>query len=213
MALMTGLLGGFGHCAGMCGPLVGSIALVSGPLGPRRAVAGQLIYHLGRLTTYAFLGGLFGLTGAFVDVAGRLAGLSHAVAVGAGALMIALGLGTLGSADAMRRLEARFSTRVVAFVKGLMGGGPGRLYPLGLALGFLPCGLSFTVFLGSAGIGSLLGGGLFALAFGLGTLPALFLAGALATYLGVRARGALYRLGGVVVVAMGILFLARGLSH
>jgi len=53
MALLTGLLGGFGHCIGMCGPLVGAFALASGSLGPRRSMAGQLAYHAGRVTTYA----------------------------------------------------------------------------------------------------------------------------------------------------------------
>jgi sulfite exporter TauE/SafE len=211
MALATGFLGGFGHCVGMCGPLVGSLALAAGPLGPRRSLSGQLAYHAGRLTTYAALGAVLGLTGSFVNVAGRLAGLSQVVAVVAGALMILLGLGAAGLSTALGRLEARTSARVVAFVRDVVGGGPGRLYPAGLALGFLPCGLSWTVFLGAAGTGSLPEGLLLALAFGLGTVPALLLAGAVATWLGVRARGLLYRMGGVLVAAMGVLFLVRGL--
>ncbi len=85
IAFATGLVGGFGHCAAMCGPLVGSIAVASGSLGPRRAVGGQLAYHAGRVTTYAVLGGAMGLTGSFVDVAGRLAGIQRGAAVAAGA--------------------------------------------------------------------------------------------------------------------------------
>ena len=34
MAFVTGLLGGFGHCIGMCGPLVGSFALATGRARP-----------------------------------------------------------------------------------------------------------------------------------------------------------------------------------
>ena len=96
MAFVTGLLGGFGHCIGMCGPLVGSFALATGALGPRRSLAGQLAYHGGRITTYAVLGAVEGLTGSFVNVAGRLAGLQDLVAVVAGVLMILLGLGAAG---------------------------------------------------------------------------------------------------------------------
>src|SRR6266536_4613378 len=85
LALTTGLLGGFGHCAGMCGPLVASVGLVSSPLlGARRALGGQLLYNAGRVTTYALLGALMGLTGSFVNTAGRLAGLQDVVAVLAG---------------------------------------------------------------------------------------------------------------------------------
>jgi hypothetical protein len=155
MAFVTGLLGGFGHCIGMCGPLVGSFALATGALGPRHSLAGQLAYHGGRITTYALLGAVMGLTGSFVNVAGRLAGLQDVVAVLAGVLMILLGLGAAGVSGALKKLEARASARVVRIVRGLLsGGGPGRLYPTGLALGLLPCGLSWTMFLGAAATGS-----------------------------------------------------------
>jgi hypothetical protein len=213
MAFVTGLLGGFGHCIGMCGPLVGSFALATGPLGPRRSMAGQLAYHAGRVTTYAAIGAVMGLTGAFVNVAGRLAGLQEVVSVVAGLLMILLGLGAAGVSGALKRLEARASTRVVGAVRGVLaGGGPGRLYPTGLVLGLLPCGLSWTMFLGAAATGSLPRGLALALAFALGTVPALLLAGAAGALLGARARGALYRLGGVLVAVMGALFVARGLG-
>jgi sulfite exporter TauE/SafE len=211
VAFATGLLGSFGHCAAMCGPLVGSFALAAGPLGTRRAIAGQLAYHAGRITTYAAVGGVMGLTGSFVNVAGRLAGVQQAVALAAGALMVLLGLGAAGVSTALKRLEARASGKVVALVRGLLqGGGPGRLYPTGLALGLLPCGLSWTVFLGAAGTGSLPEGLLVALAFGLGTVPALLAIGVAGSAIGARARGALVKAGGVLVALLGVVFLLRG---
>jgi sulfite exporter TauE/SafE len=211
VAFATGLLGSFGHCAAMCGPLVGSLALASGPLGPRRALAGQLAYHAGRVTTYAAVGAVMGLTGSFVNVAGRLAGVQQAVALAAGVLMVLLGLGSAGLSTALKRLEARASGKVIALVRGVLeGGGPGRLYPTGLALGLLPCGLSWTVFLGAAGTGSLPEGLLVALAFGLGTVPALLAIGVAGSAIGARARGALVRAGGILVALLGVLFLLRG---
>jgi hypothetical protein len=113
----------------------------------------------------------------------------------------------------LRRLESRASARLVGLVRGLLeGGGPGRLYPVGLALGFLPCGASWTLFLAAAGTGSMAGGLLLGLAFGLGTVPALLAVGAAAAVIGARLRGALYRAGGVLVALLGLLFLLRGLS-
>jgi hypothetical protein len=53
---------------------------------------------------------------------------------------------------------------------------------------------------------------LLALAFGLGTVPALLLVGAAGTVLGARARGLLYRLGGVLVAVLGGMLVARGLG-
>ncbi len=211
VAFATGLVGSFGHCAGMCGPLVASFALAAAPLGARRALLGQVAYHAGRITTYAAVGAAMGLTGSFVDVAGRLAGAQRAVAILAGVLMVLLGLGTAGLSTALKRLEARASARVIALVRGLLeGGGPGRLYPTGLALGVLPCGLSWTVFLGAAATGSAPEGLLLALAFGLGTVPALLAVGAAGAAIGVRARGALVRAGGILVAALGLLFVLRG---
>ena len=199
------------HCAAMCGPLVGSLALAAAPLGARRSLAGQLAYHAGRLTTYALLGGVLGASGAAVNLAGRLAGLQDAVAIGAGVLLVLVGLSAAGLSTRLRLLEARLSGRLSRLVRALLeGGGPGRLYPVGLALGLLPCGASWTAFLAAAGAGSLPGGLLLALAFGAGTLPALTLVGAAATAAGVRLRGALFRLGGVLVMLLGVAFLLRG---
>ncbi len=211
MAFVTGLLGSFGHCAAMCGPLVGSLALAAAPLGARRTLSGQLAYHAGRVTTYAAVGAIMGLTGSFVNVAGRLAGVQQVVALAAGVLMVLLGAGAAGLSTALRRLEARASGKVIGLVRGLLeGGGPGRLYPTGLVLGLLPCGLSWTVFLGAAGTGSLPEGLLLALAFGLGTTPALLLVGAAGSAVGLRARAVLVRAGGVLVALLGVLFLLRG---
>ena len=211
MAFATGLLGSFGHCAAMCGPLVVSLGLSAAPQGTRRSLLGQLAYHAGRITTYAAVGAVMGLTGQFVNVAGRLAGAQQVVAIAAGALMVLLGLGTAGVSTALKRLEARASGKVIALVRGVMeGGGPSRLYPTGLALGLLPCGLSWTVFLGAAGTGSLPEGLLLAHAFGLGTTPALVAIGAAGSAIAARTRGLLVRAGGVVVALLGVLFVLRG---
>ncbi len=214
LAATTGLLGGFGHCAGMCGPLAASMGLVASPrLGARRALGGQLLYNLGRVTTYACIGGAMGLTGSFVNTAGRLAGLQDAVAVVAGMLMIVMGLGAAGVAPFFRRIEERVASRVFRGVRSVLeGGGPGRFYALGLLLGFLPCGLSYSAFVGAAATGGLPQGFLFALAFALGTVPALLLVGGASALASARARGLLYRLGGVAVVVVGALFVARGLG-
>lgn len=212
-ALAAGFTIGFGHCAAMCGPLVGSLALAAAPAGAARSLGGQLAYHAGRLTTYALLGAVMGATGAFVNVGGRLAGISDAAAVAAGALLVLVGLSAAGLSSGLRRLEARLSGGLRRVVHALVdGSGPGRLYPVGLVLGVLPCGASWTAFLASAGTGSPAGGLLQALAFGVGTVPALLLVGAAATAVGARLRGALHRAGGVLVAALGVLFLLRGLG-
>ncbi len=214
LALTTGLVGGFGHCVGMCGPIVGALAISAAPaLGPRRSALGQLAYNAGRVTTYAFLGAAMGFAGSFVNVAGRLAGLQDAVSVVAGLLMVAMGLGAAGVTGWSRRLETRAGGWLIAPAARLLrDGGAGRFYPLGLVLGLLPCGLSSWAFLGAAATGAPVPGLLFALSFALGTVPALLVAGSAAALLGARLRGALYRAGGVLMILLGALFAARGLG-
>jgi uncharacterized protein len=213
-ALITGLLGSVGHCAGMCGPLVATVSLATAPrAGTAGTLAAHVLYNAGRVTTYTFVGLMMGLTGSFVDVAGRAAGLQSAVSVVAGALMVVMGLGALGVAPVFRRVEQRLAGRVFGLARGFLdGAGPGRGYALGLLLGLLPCGLSYSIFVGSAATGSPLEGALLALAFGLGTAPALVVLGGLTAWLSARARGVLYRLGGVLVVLLGLRFVLRGLG-
>jgi sulfite exporter TauE/SafE len=220
-ALATGLLGSFGHCLGMCGPIAGAVgvaaaggpAAAAGKAGLLAAGRVQLAYHAGRIATYGFLGFLMGLGGSFVNTAGRLAGVQQAVQVLAGAGMILLGLGALGVAGFARRVEQRLASRLFGAARGVLaGGGPARAFPLGLVLGFLPCGLSYSAFVAAAATGDPARGLALALAFGLGTAPALLLAGSLAGAIGPRLRGALYRAGGALVVLFGAAFLLRGLG-
>lgn len=214
LALGMGLLGGFGHCAGMCGPIVAAVSLTAGPrLGWRKTLPLHLAYNAGRVTTYALAGAAMGLVGSVVNIAGRAAGLQQAVAVLAGAMMIAMGLGAAGLLPWARRLEQGVSSRLFSGAGGLLrAGGLPRTFLLGLFLGLLPCGLSWTAFVGSAATGGALPGALFALSFALGTAPALLLVGGAAALLSVKVRGTLFRVGGVAVALLGLLFLLRGLG-
>jgi sulfite exporter TauE/SafE len=213
IALATGFLGGFGHCVAMCGPLVGALGISAPPGIPaRQALLPQLAYHLGRITTYGTIGAVMGLFGSFVNVAGRMAGWQDVVAVLAGLLMVAMGLGAALQSLWVKSAEGLLAGRVLSAVRRLAGHeAPVRAYPLGLVLGFLPCGLSYSAFAAAAATGSPVAGMAIALAFGAGTLPALLLAGAVVSALSFRARGLLQRAGGGLVALLGVLFVLRGL--
>ncbi len=213
IAAATGFLGGFGHCVAMCGPLVAAIGLAAPPGVPvSRSIVPQIAYHAGRITTYGTVGAVMGLAGSFVNVAGRMAGAQDLVAVLAGGLMIAMGIGAAAQSLRARALEGRVAARVLAGVRRLAGHeAPARAYPLGLLLGLLPCGLSYSAFAAAAATGHPARGLALALAFGVGTLPALLAAGAVVGALSARSRGLVQRAGGVLVVLLGVLFLLRGL--
>jgi sulfite exporter TauE/SafE len=112
----------------------------------------------------------------------------------------------------VKAAEGRMAGRVMSAVRRLAGHeAPMGAYPLGLVLGLLPCGLSYSAFAAAAATGSPARGLLLAIVFGAGTLPALLLAGAVVAALSARARGLLYRTGGAMVALLGLLFVLRGL--
>jgi len=212
LALTTGIIGGFGHCIGMCGPLVASYSM-AGAKQSRSFVsrmAPQLLYNSGRIATYALIGGIMGLSGSFINVAGRMAHIQNIVAVLAGVIMIVMGFSIMGMIGNTAWIE-KHNMPVLRTAHRLMSS-PSRFraFPLGLLLGMLPCGLSYTIFVASAGTGGLVPGMLTALLFGLGTLPALLAFGALVATLSAAFRDRIYRTGGALVVLMGIYYLYRG---
>lgn len=214
LALATGFLGGFGHCIGMCGPLVASSALLGAATGDERSASSrilpQLLYNSGRLTTYGIVGAVMGLAGSFVNVATRLAGLQNSVMIIAGLVMIVMGLAILGFGSAAW-LE-RHNTFVLRAAKTIFSGSSTvRYYPLGLVLGLLPCGLSYTAFVAAAGAGTPLAGFLTMLFFGAGTVPALALFGVAVSYFSSRMRTRVQRAGGGAVLVMGLYYILKGI--
>ncbi len=214
LALLTGLLGGFGHCIGMCGPIVASQALSRGAGGGgigAKVVLG-LQYHAGRLVTYSLVGAAMGLSGSFANTAGGLAGLQEVAAILAGLAMIAMGLGISGLWRGIALIERHNSMVLFVARKAMASTSALRTVFLGLVMGLLPCGLSYTAFIAAAGSGSASSGLLVALLFGIGTLPALLFFGTLIASLGASKRLWITRAGGVTVTLMGIYYLVRGIG-
>ncbi|MDH4164254.1 MAG: sulfite exporter TauE/SafE family protein [Nitrospirota bacterium] len=210
LAFTTGLAGGFGHCIGMCGPIVAMTALRTAS-DPGPGFFPQLLYHAGRIITYAVIGGLMGLAGSFVNVAGRMMGIQQVVLVLAGLVMTVMGLSIAGLFGSTKWIERHNNAVLSAASRVLSLGSRARFLPLGLLMGLLPCGLSYTVFIAAAGAGSPAAGAVTMLAFGAGTVPALLLFGAAVTWLSSRMRAAVQRAGGIMVVVMGLYYLAKGI--
>jgi len=213
----AGLLGGAGHCVGMCGPLVAGYALA---LPDRKGTLPHLLFNLGRVTTYAAAGGVVGMSGSFVRVAEILAPYQHALMAALGLLIVLMGLSAGGWLPGISRIEGAvpFPGLLAGVVRrAAEAGGPGAAFPLGLATGLLPCGLVYTALLSAARSGmegaspaeGFLRGFLAMAAFGAGTVPALFLFGKAVGAAGARLRGALTKISAALLVAAGAVFIAR----
>jgi sulfite exporter TauE/SafE len=214
LAFTTGMIGGFGHCIGMCGPLVASYTLAGStqhrPLIQR--ITPHVLYNSGRITMYTVIGGIMGLSGSFINVAGRLTNIQNSVAVLAGVIMILMGVGIAVGSSSTAWIEKHNASVLRAATVIRASSSSLRYFPLGIVLGLLPCGLSYTIFIAAAGTGGLFPGMLTALLFGLGTLPALLVFGAVIASLTAALRSRIYRTSGVLVILMGIYYLYRGIS-
>jgi sulfite exporter TauE/SafE len=148
---LAGAGGSTMHCVPMCGGFVlGQAADRAAQLPAarlcewRRLRDGALLpYHLGRLTTYAGLGALGGTT------TGRLPWFT---AASAGLLLLGAVLLLAHVAHLVPGFERAPAawTRAIAQLARRTGGG----YPLGIVLGFLPCGLLYAALAAAAASGA-----------------------------------------------------------
>jgi sulfite exporter TauE/SafE len=181
---MVGLAGSIAHCAAMCGPFVlAQVPVGGGGKGASALVRGALVpYHLGRATTYTLLGAAAGGLGrglAQISTHGRpVLGVFLALGAmlflvqalrGLGLLPVTSGSGGLGSTAGAAL--ARMARPLLLRRDGFAG------YALGVALGFLPCGLLYGALAAAAGTGSALSGALAMAAFTASTVPALMAIG------------------------------------
>lgn len=209
--LTLGLLGGFGHCVGMCSPFVLFVSRrYTSPDGGRLAAfAAQGWYTVGRVVTYAVLGAVAGALGGVVELAGTLVGLQRAAAIVAGGALVIWALVALS--DLVPGLGAG-GGRLFAGVSGVLKGRvPGHPFATGLVLGLLPCGFLYSALIAAVARGGALEGAAALAVFGVGTAPAL-LGVSVADELLARNRALINRLSQVFLLAMGLWFLWRGIA-
>jgi len=190
LAFLAGLAGA-GHCWAMCGGLVGGSFLAGG--GGQRLYP-HLAYHGGRVLAYTLLGALAAALGQAIVLtggAGRAQGVLYFVA---GVLVLLAGARVAGW---------------LPLPASLAGASPP--WPLaGFLNGLMPCALVFSLTLKAATAPSIAAGAAWLFAFGLGTVPAMLLAGVLAHWLGGQSRIWLRRAAGLLVMALGLQAVLAG---
>lgn len=209
---LIGLLGGT-HCVGMCGGIVGALT-VQLPGQSRGQWLLHLAYNLGRITTYTALGAALGALGTVGMLYSGVLPIQLGLYVVANLMLVALGLYLTGFTQLLAPLERAGHAlwrRVQPLTRRFLPArSAGQAFPLGLLWGFLPCGLVYSVLATALVTGSAARGAGLMLAFGLGTLPNLLLAGMLFKRFRDLTRNGRVRFGaGLLVLGFGVF----GLFH
>ncbi|ADQ85614.1 conserved hypothetical protein [Methylovorus sp. MP688] len=208
---MVGLLGG-GHCAGMCGGIVGAVSM-SLP-GARPRLPFLLAYNGGRILSYTLAGVLAGALGASSFFLGHILPIQKILYGLSSVMLVLLGLylaGVWHGVTYVERLGSVLWRQLQPLSKRLLPvQSPWQAILLGAVWGWLPCGLVYSVLVAALAAGNALQGGLLMLAFGLGTLPTLLAMGMAAVKLKkVLQQGWLRKLSGLAVILFGLFGLYR----
>lgn len=206
------------HCIGMCGGVVGALTLALDPaaVASRSRHVFALAYNGGRISSYAMAGAALGTLGAagihwLPGPVGR-----NVLALIAGLALVAAGLSILSGRGPAAWLEQHAGSFWNVVRR------PGhRLLPIrtrrhawlfGMLWGWLPCALVYSTLVFASTAATPGRGAAIMTAFGLGTAPAMFVAGVAGARFRQRAdlRG-LRRLGGVVLIVAGVAYASMPL--
>jgi sulfite exporter TauE/SafE len=210
-AFVVGLLSAL-HCIGMCGGILGALSF-SLPSDirtqPWRLLGFLLAINLGRIVSYAAAGALFGWLGGALLAGDARAWLYDSLRVLAALVLVGIGLyigGWFPRFAAVERLGGPLWRLLEPIGRRLLPvQTPLQAILYGAVWGWLPCGLVYSMLIGTPAQAGAAAGALYMALFGAGTLPVLLTGGLLA--------GRLYRLGqnrsfqalaGLLVIALGL---------
>lgn len=207
-AFILGLLGSF-HCVGMCGPI--ALMLPLDRQKPYRKAFQVSLYHIGRISTYALIGLIFGLLGESI----ALFGFQQQLSIIIGVLMLA---SLLLSESILGKLHfTKPFYKVVGKLKSELGASLKKkeldtFFYLGFLNGFLPCGLVYMAVFGSVAIAGVMESSLYMVFFGLGTIPLMSVVIYAKSWLQKVLKFNPKRLIPIAIAIIGILFVLRGLG-
>ncbi len=206
LSLLTAfLLGLFGssHCLVMCGGIAAAIGSRAG----KHRVSAALLFNSGRILSYAIAGTIVGALGLWLQSLND--SLMLALRTLAAVMLILMGLYVARWSSLLTHFEQLGNIlwkRLQPLTGQMLKSSRVRdQFLLGMLWGWLPCGLIYSTLSWVAANGQPLTGALAMVAFGLGTLPALFagtMAGSLLTPL--LGNRHIRRLAGLLLMIYGL---------
>ncbi len=206
IGFLMGLLGSV-HCVGMCGPLVMAL-----PIAQKTAAQKWIslaLYHLGKMSSYALLGILFGLIGSQFPFYVFQQNLS--IVIGVIMLVYVLYVFVLKTKHVLR-LDFIYKPVINQLGKLFKNKSIFAFLFIGFLNGLLPCGMVYLALTSALATQNVLQGGVFMALFGLGTVPALIMVALGGQYMSLVFRQKLQNLLPVFIFGMGVLLIVRGMN-
>ena len=214
LIFIGGLLGS-SHCLGMCGPLALTVGMAE--TGVTANLTRQLMFSMGRISTYGFLGAAAGFCGWWLSLRPvTFVNTQSMLAIGAGLFLVLLGLTSTGFLPRLIFRHANGShvpqiCSSASWLKTFLTT-PGLTAAMlaGVFTGFLPCGLVYAFLAFAASTSDIFHGWLTMVTFGLGTVPLMILAGFGGSLFCYTMRTRILHVAAWCVVLSGVITLARG---
>jgi sulfite exporter TauE/SafE len=193
------------HCVGMCGPIALSLPVHYLPAAQKNT--GLVLYNIGRVATYVLLGAILGFFGRrFV-----LAGMQQGFSIVLGSLMLFFFLFSFFYKK--QWLFAGFTRQLQKLIGRLLQQKSlPSMFLLGAANGLLPCGMVYFALVAALAEGSQAGAVFFMMAYGLGTIPAMFAISFFGSKIGFPLRNLFKKMAPFFLLLLGTLLILRGLN-
>jgi sulfite exporter TauE/SafE len=201
IAFFIGLFGSV-HCVGMCGPL--ALAVPSFQTRWWLIVSDKLLYNIGRVITYSFLGLLIGFIGRQL----WLSGLQQGVSIVSGMLII---LAAFSRIFKIHLPGSKLLLPVNRLLNYALRHKAGHLV-IGLLNGFLPCGFVYLALVGAINTASPIAASAYMFWFGIGTFPLMLLAMVSSGFIGPAIRRRINKGMPYLMVCLGLWFMLRGMG-
>ncbi|MEZ0323475.1 MAG: sulfite exporter TauE/SafE family protein [Hydrogenothermaceae bacterium] len=198
LVFLGGFLGSY-HCIGMCG-FIPSLIIY------KHFWVDNLLYNLGRIFTYSFLGFLAGFLGMYfhsIEFQYFQKGLSLILGIG----MIIFGLQITGN---IKEKGVPFLDPVFNAISDFLYQFRSSPFFLGMFNGFLPCPLVYAFLIKAVIDKDPIKGMLTMAIFGLGTVPAMLFSAKIINLISPYTRKNLVRFAGIIVILFGIWTILRG---
>lgn len=200
------------HCVAMCGGINLSQCI---PQNENKNESGRLSalrpafwYNLGRVISYTIVGFIVGALGLVITFSNTAQGGLKLVA---GVFMVIMGINMLGIFPWLRKFNPRMPKIFARKINAEKVKSKSSLI-VGLLNGLMPCGPLQAMQIYALSTGNPIAGALSMFLFSLGTVPLMFLLGALSAVLSKKFTKKVMSVGAVLVVVLGLSMFSQGWS-